>query len=196
MRQSREVAEETRRRIVRTAAEQFRRHGIAGIGIADVMKEAGLTHGGFYKHFPSKEALAGEAADWAMTATRDELVKAVEKAPKGRGLEALVRNYLSMAHRDSPERGCSIAALGVEAARAEGPARDALVAGYQRLVARVAGLIEGCPPTETNRLASSIVSTMVGALSLSRLLEDRAAAEDVLRAATKSILAEAGAARP
>lgn len=195
MRQSREVAEETRRRIVRTAAEQFRRHGIAGIGIADVMKEAGLTHGGFYKHFPSKEALAGEATDWAMAATRDELMKAVQTAPKGRGLEALVRNYLSMAHRDSPERGCSIAALGVEAARADGPARDALVAGYQRLVARVADLIEGCPPAETNRLASSIVSTMVGALSLSRLLEDRAAAEDVLRAATKSILAEAGAAR-
>lgn len=192
MRQSREVAEETRRRIVRTAAEQFRRHGIAGIGIADVMKEAGLTHGGFYKHFPSKEALAGEAAGWALAATRDELIKAVEKAPEGRGLEALVKNYLSMSHRDNPERGCSIAALGIEAARGDGPARDALVGGYQRLVARVASLIEGRPPAETSRLAISIVSTMVGALSVARLLEDRAAAEEVLRAATKSILSEAG----
>lgn len=194
MRQSREVAEETRRRIVRTAAEQFRRHGIAGIGIADVMKEAGLTHGGFYKHFASKEALAGEAADWALAASGEEIAKAVEKAPRGRELETLVKNYLSMAHRDHPERGCSIAALAAEVARADGPARAAVAEGYRRLCARVAALLDDRPPAERKRLAASIVATMVGALSIARLLEDRAAAEEVLRSATRSILAGAGAA--
>ncbi len=195
MRQSREVAEETRRRIVRTAAVQFRRHGIAGMGIADLMKEAGLTHGGFYKHFPSKEALAGEAADWALTASREELIRAAEKAPRGKGLEALVKNYLSMAHRDSPDRGCCIAALGTEATRTGGPARDVLAGGYRRLVDRVACLIEGRPPAEAKRMATAFVASMVGALSLARLLEDRGAAEEVLRATTKSILSEAGAVR-
>jgi TetR/AcrR family transcriptional repressor of nem operon len=108
LRRSREAAAETRQKITGVAARQFRKRGIGGIGIADVMDKAGLAHGGSYKHFKSKDVLAAEACGWALAATRNELAAA---APKGQGLEAIVDIYLSTAHRDQLDRGCIIAAL-------------------------------------------------------------------------------------
>jgi TetR/AcrR family transcriptional repressor of nem operon len=188
MRQSREVAEETRRRIVRTAARRFRRRGIDGTGIADLMKDAGLTHGGFYKHFESKDALAGEACRVALAATRDELAAALATAPAGQRIEAVVDSYLSMLHRDHPGHGCAIAALGAEVARADGPARTAMIEGHERLVTLLAGLIEGRSLAQARRMALAAVSVMVGALTIARLMKDRDAAADVLGAARHAAL--------
>src|SRR6202171_634726 len=111
LRQSREVARATRQKIVKAAARAFRKQGFAGIGIADLMARSGLTHGGFYKHFASKDALAAEACSSALEASRQALIDAMASAPKGRRLEAILNSYLSIVHRDHPGHGCAIAAL-------------------------------------------------------------------------------------
>src|SRR5437868_2246392 len=115
MRVSREKAAENRERVVEVAAEQFRAHGFDGIGVADLMKAAGLTHGGFYGQFGSKDDLAAEAASRAFAETTASL-RARAMATDD-PFAAAISFYLSAAHRDSPDRGCAIAALSQDAAR-------------------------------------------------------------------------------
>lgn len=188
VRQSREAAAETRARIVRTASRQFRRHGIGGIGVADVMAKAGLTHGGFYKHFASKDALAAEACRFALEASRRELQSIAAAAPPGRILQRVTETYLSMAHRDHPDRGCVIAALAEEAARLGPEASGVVAEGYAALAAFVASLLEPRPQQDSLQRARAIVATMVGALTIARTIRDRDLAEAVLAAARRSIL--------
>lgn len=190
LRRSREAAAETRRKIVKVAARQFRKHGIGGIGIADLMAKAGLTHGGFYKHFASKDVLAAEACAWALAATRSELASRAAAAAPGRGLEAIVDAYLSMTHRDQHERGCVIAALSAETARLGPLARGTMAEGYEALASLVAAHLKEPAKPETMQRARAIVSTMAGALAISRNLADREAAEKVLQAARAAALAQ------
>lgn len=190
MRRSREAAAETRRRIVKVAARQFRQHGIGGIAIADVMAKAGLTHGGFYKHFASKDVLAAEACAWALAATRSELATRAAAAAPGQGLEAIVAAYLSMTHRDRHDRGCIMAALAAETARLGPLARDTVAEGYEALAALVATHLKEPSKPQTMQHARAIVSTMVGAMVISRNLADREAAERVLQAAREAVLAQ------
>src|ERR1700747_3444391 len=127
MRMSREVAAETRKRIVRAAARKFREQGIVATGLNDLMKAAGLTHGGFYKHFESKDQLVAEAC-----------ADAVEAAIAGMGMEAqptisaAVAAYLSTRHRDDPASGCPLAAIGSELSRTDKKTREAATAGFVR----------------------------------------------------------------
>ena len=104
--------EETRERILRAAARAIRKHGYEGVGVADVMKEAGLTHGGFYAHFESRDALLAAAADQAGAETLEILTRAIAAAKPGQELTALVDAYLSDRHVAAPEQGCVIAAAG------------------------------------------------------------------------------------
>src|SRR3954463_15004744 len=104
--------EETRDRILRAAARAIRKHGYEGVGVADVMKEAGLTHGGFYAHFESRDALLAAAADRAGTESMEHLTRAMAAAKPGQELMALVDTYLSERHVAFPEEGCVIAAAG------------------------------------------------------------------------------------
>ena len=187
MRQSREVAIETRRKIVKVAARQFRKHGIGGIAIADVMAKAGLTHGGFYKHFASKDQLAAEACAWALATSRQELVTAAEVAPAGRKVDAIAAAYLSMAHRDHPDWGCVIAALGAESARLDAGTRGAVADGYNALVELVATYLPKRAGRDQERPAQAIVALMVGALTVSRSIADPAEAERILEAARLAI---------
>ena len=124
-------AQENRKRIVGTAARLFRERGAAGVSVADVMAEAGLTHGGFYKQFASKEALVAEAVGQAFAEQARALAEAGDR-------DAFVAAYLSPAHRDSPGDGCPSAALGGDLARAE-PGGPALPVGVQRLSQRGPG---------------------------------------------------------
>lgn len=188
MRHSREVAAETRARIVKVASRQFRKHGIGGIGVADVMAKAGLTHGGFYKHFASKDALAAEACRFALAASRQELRAIAAAAPPGRVLQQVVEAYLSMPHRDHPDRGCVIAALAAEAARLGPEASGVVAEGYEALVAFIASLLEARQQQDAVQRARAIVAAMVGALTVSRTVRDRQAAEQVLAAARRGIL--------
>lgn len=190
MRQSRQDAARTRQRIVKTAARQFRKHGIDGISVADVMAKAGLTHGGFYKHFASKQALATEALRWALAAGREDLAAVAEAAPRGKRLKALVEAYLSMAHRDSTEQGCAIAALSSGAARLDMPARQAINEGFEALATLVATQFAGSNDRSSLERARVLLATMVGALTISRTIDDRKLAEELLRSTRDAVLAQ------
>lgn len=174
MRRSREAAAATRAKIVKVASRQFRKHGIAGVGVADIMAKAELTHGGFYKHFPSKEALAAEACKLALERRREELVELVRTAPKGRSLDAIVSAYLSPLHLEHVERGCVLAALANDAPRLGGAVREALADGFEALSRLVAEQLDA-RLKEAERLgrARGIVACMVGTLAMARLAPDR-----------------------
>lgn len=183
MRNSRQVAAENRERIVAAAARLFRERGIAAVGVAELMEEAGMTHGGFYKHFESKDALIAEACAFSFQDPGGGLRAAAESAPAGQELKAIVDRYLSRRHRDNPGTGCAVAALGGEVANRESPAREALQAGRARLVALVAQYWRG---PDARERASAFVSTMVGALIGARLA-DSASSDAVLRAARREL---------
>lgn len=191
MRKSKVETEATRGRIVTTAARLFRKNGIATVGIAELMQRAGLTHGGFYKHFPSKEALVAEACGHALDEKRSELTEAAENAPQGAALEALVTRYLSPIHRDHPEAGCAIAALGGEAARGDSNTRQTLEAGTERLVELVASQLDGGAAETRRAEARGIVASMVGGLIMARATQDAGQSEAVLRNVREFILKRA-----
>jgi AcrR family transcriptional regulator len=163
--------EATRHRIVETAAARFRRDGIDAVGVADLMGEAGLTHGGFYSHFSSKE----------------ELVRAEV------GLEGWIRHYLRPGHRDHPERGCMVAALGSELARHPAGTRSVFGKKDGTLMGElIKQLPETIPAARRRQVAVGVFATMVGALQLARLNRDDAASAEILEAGIASALALAG----
>lgn len=161
--------ERTRERILDVAAAALRRHGHAGVVIADVMREAGLTHGGFYAHFANREALLAAALDRASQGSGAALQASLDaQAARGRApLQALIRSYLSMSHRDAPEGGCPVAALGGEWPRQGEAVQAAGTASLQRLAQRVRSLLpDGVSPTAV----PMICSALVGGLQMARAL--------------------------
>lgn len=183
MRNSREAAAENRERIVAVAAKLFRERGLAAVGVAELMDAAGMTHGGFYKHFSSKDALIDEACRYSFTEPGGGLRAAAEKAARGEELRTIVDRYLSRRHRDGPGSGCALAALGGEVGNRESPARAALQAGRERLVMLVARYLKG---ENTKERASAFVAMMVGALINARLA-DGAGSDAVLKAAKREL---------
>ncbi|TAJ51362.1 MAG: TetR/AcrR family transcriptional regulator [Nevskiaceae bacterium] len=166
---------ETHRRIVEQAAAAFRKHGLEGIGVADLMKQAGLTHGGFYAHFKSRDALVAEALGAACAQTLEALSRAVETLPPERRRAAAVRQYMSEAHRDNPGAGCALAALGTEAARLKPAQRERL---DEHLEAVVSLLQRGEDRPEALRRFSE----MVGAMVLARAVRSKALSDEILAA--------------
>ena len=183
MRNSREVAAENREKIVAVAAKLFRERGIAAVGVAELMQAAGMTHGGFYKHFESKDALITEACSYSFGEPGGNLRAAAESAKPGEELHAIVDSYLSRRHRDNPGKGCAVAALGGEIGNRESAAREAIQKGRERLVGLVARYMKG---DDAKEAANVFVSTMVGALISSRLM-DGASSDAALRAAKREL---------
>lgn len=182
MKVTREQATKNRAHVVEVAGTEFRRHGFDGIGVADLMKAAGLTHGGFYNNFASKDALAAEAVARVFVETTGRLRQHALAAADP--FTAMVRFYLSPQHRDSIEAGCAIAALSQDAARGSPALRAAFEAGiaaYLDLIVEIAGV--------TRPRAMAIYATMVGALTLSRTVTDPALAHEMLVAAADGLLA-------
>ena len=177
MRKSREEAAQTRRRIVEAASREFREQGIVATGLSDLMKAAGLTHGGFYKHFESKGQLVAEAYAEAVDATLD----AMAAHPT---LESAAAAYLSPGHRDDPASGCPLAAIGSELARTDEKTRAAVTAGVERLVQLLQGKSKA---KDARRKALTAVSTMIGALTLSRVVSDPELSADILSEVEKSL---------
>lgn len=178
--------EETHERIVEVAARALRRRGYAGVGVAEVMKEAGLTHGGFYAHFESRDALLVEALGRAGQDSAGALARAAETR-RARGVSAFrsfVETYLADAHLASLETGCPVAALGAEMPRQSPAVREASAERVERLIAGVRGALPG----STRAIASVVAGTLVGSLQLARALGDNAAGRAVLAAARKSLL--------
>ncbi len=181
--------EQTRRRIVETAASRFRKEGVAAVGIAGLMADAGLTHGGFYAHFASKEELVCAALDEAFTQTQQRRAKAMEPASGPQKLEAMVRYYLRPIHRDTPERGCAAAALVAEIARHGEDARGVLSDGLKALLNQI---IEILPSTKTieekERSAIGIFGVMLGTLQLARAVADPTMSDNILESGITAAL--------
>ena len=137
MRQSREEAARTHARIVEKAAVLFRERGIDGIGLADLMHEAGLTHGGFYKHFESKDGLAAEACAHGLAESARRMRRRAEKNPAD-PLAAVIEGFLSAEHVEDAGRGCTVAALGSDMFRCAEPTREAFTKGVAELIAIMA----------------------------------------------------------
>ena len=178
--------EDTHQRIVDVAARAIRRHGYAGVGVVDVMKEAGLTHGGFYAHFESRDALLVEALERAGRDSFETVTRAAEqRAAKGvSAFRALVETYLADHHLASLETGCPVAALGCDMPRQSEVVREASAQRVQRLIAAVRHTLPDAP-----RAAGSVVAgTLVGTLQLARALGDNAEGRAVLSAARKALL--------
>ncbi len=182
MRKSKDETAETRRRIVVAAAAEFRRRGIAETGLADLMATAGLTHGGFYRHFSSKDQLVSEACAAALDTMAKSIAGEAKSNSPGLGLQAIVRKYLRPAHRENPAKGCALAAMGSELGRADKKTRQTAADGYFRLVKMVAGQITGLPAEEAEQQAIALVSAMIGAITISRFIDDKEAANKVLHA--------------
>jgi TetR/AcrR family transcriptional repressor of nem operon len=191
MRRSKDDATETRKKIVTTAATAFREHGFKGIGVSDLMSAAGLTHGGFYRHFQSKDELVAEACNTAIT-QRIEVLRAEIKRQPATALKRLVSRYLSFEHRDHPETGCVLAGLGSEIARADAVTREAAQNGYLALVELISELLKDQAKESDHRdnrsQAAAIASSMIGALLLSRMVPDRKLSNKILRDTTEQIL--------
>jgi AcrR family transcriptional regulator len=191
---TRSKKEETRERILRAAARAIRKHGYEGVGVADVMKEAGLTHGGFYAHFESRDALLAAAADQAGAESIENLTRGIAAAKPGQELLALIDTYLSDRHVAAPEQGwgCAIAAAGSEVPRQQAEVRRAA----SRRIKDLVGLIERQFPEwgrgAAHDKAMGIAATVVGALVLARAVDDAQLSNRIRKAARELIRAAAG----
>jgi AcrR family transcriptional regulator len=180
--------EATHERIVEVAARAIRRTGYGGPGVADIMKEAGLPHGGFYAHFASREAMLAEAADRAGGEAVATLAEIAAAAPPQQALRSLVRAYLSKAHVEGVETGCAVAALGSEMPRQAPVVRRAATRRIKEQIDLVARQSPdwGLPGAHERALVT--VATMVGALVLARAVDDPKL-RDALREAALNHLA-------
>ena len=180
MRKSREEAAETRKRIVTAASRSFRKDGVVASGLNDLMSAAGLTHGGFYKHFESKDQLVAEACAAAMGALIQKLTDAGPGA---------VAAYLSDWHRDNPGEGCPLSSIGSELGRTDDRTRAVATDGFSKLVELIAAQFEGVPPASARRRALVAVSTMIGAVTMARIVTDPELSAEILWEAEKSLMA-------
>jgi TetR/AcrR family transcriptional repressor of nem operon len=179
MRVTREHAAANREKVVQVAGTLFRQHGFDGIGVADIMKRAGLTHGGFYGQFSSKDGLAAEAC--ARVLGNEGWVERLTGTPKP-SFGALVRAYLSARHRDDPGHGCLLAALGSDAARQPRPVRRAFTDGFRARVDAWLNLVPGRSAAAKREKALATIAGLVGALMLSRAVDDPALSDEILKA--------------
>ncbi len=182
----------THDRIVETAARAIRGGGFAGVGVADIMKRAGLTHGGFYAHFASRDALLAEALDHAGRESQERITRATHKREAAgiSPLRALVESYLSDSHLASAESGCPVAALASEIPRQADAVREAAGRRVRSLLATVHKCLPASTPhASSHDVAATIASQMVGALQLARALGDNSEGRALLAASRQSLLA-------
>jgi TetR/AcrR family transcriptional regulator, transcriptional repressor for nem operon len=190
MRVSREKAAEHRDRIIDAAGALFRAKGFGGIGVADIMKAADLTHGGFYRHFASKDDLVAQASRRTMARAAANWTKLIEAAPDN-PYAALLEHYLSSRHRDDPGKGCAFAALGNDAARSGKIVRRAFAEGLAPLIDILAQSIPGKSKAVRRRKAVAAMATLVGALTMARAVEGTPLSDEMLEAAHRELAAAA-----
>jgi TetR/AcrR family transcriptional repressor of nem operon len=189
MRYSKEHKNETHKRIVQKASERFRAEGIEAVGVASLMQSAGLTVGGFYAHFGSKENLIAEACDESFSTTTALFREFVENKPKGERLEALVNAYLSKRHRDDPASGCLVAANGAELARQSIETRAAFTSQTNAWIKLIGDVMKA---DGLKGDARGIAGALVGTMVLARVVDDPALSAAFLESGRKTILASLG----
>lgn len=195
MRYSREHKQETHARIVRKASVRLREKGAHGVGVADLMKEAGLTHGGFYAHFNSREALVIEAFAYAMDRGIGHWRNLAEQTPPDKRLPLIVDSYLSTAHRDDPGHGCAIPTLGAEIARESLKTRRAFAAKLEQMIDMLADQMPDLPRKAARRQAAATLATMVGTLVLARIAGGGEFSDEILQAGREAAVGRPNAAK-
>lgn len=177
--------EASHERIVTVAARAIRRSGYAGTGVADIMKEAGLTHGAFYAHFPSREAMLAEAASRACAESAAAVSDVVASAPAEQALKTMLHAYLSREHLEQIESGCPLAALGSETARQAPEVRRATTQHVKAMVDLVARQSPDWGQPAAHERALLTIAAMVGTLVLARAVDEPALADKLREAALK-----------
>jgi TetR/AcrR family transcriptional regulator, transcriptional repressor for nem operon len=186
MKVSRVQAAENRERIIASAARLFREKGFDGVGVADIMADAGLTHGGFYGHFASKDDLIAQACTHAMGESEARWTRHNERE-SGQTLKDIVGRYVSARHRDDPGHGCTWAALGGELARQDGRTRATATEGLRMQLDLLEPSVRGRTAAERRRKALATYAEMVGAVMLARAVNDAALSAEILEAAVADI---------
>jgi TetR/AcrR family transcriptional repressor of nem operon len=181
MKVSRIQEAENHERILDVATRLFRERGIDGIGVAELMKAAGLTHGGFYGHFKSKEDLVAQACARAVLRMRQNWTNVIDQAP-GDPLEALAATYLTPKHRDGAGRGCPMAALGSEIARQAPPVRRAFTEELRPFLDYLSRNVQGNSNNLRRQKALATYAGLVGALIVSRAVDDPDLSNEILSA--------------
>jgi TetR/AcrR family transcriptional repressor of nem operon len=184
VRVTREKADRHREKILEVAGTLFRERGFDGIGVADIMKQAGLTHGGFYGHFESKDDLAAESA--ARVLGRPGWAERLSQTANP-SLESLVRGYLSPRHRDNPGHGCLLAAVGSDVARQPRSVRRAFTDGLRSRLDVLRRLVPGRSTAAKRQRALAVMAGLVGALMLSRAVDDPKLSDEILEAAATTL---------
>jgi TetR/AcrR family transcriptional regulator, transcriptional repressor for nem operon len=188
MRVSKLKAAQNRERILASAARLFREQGISATGVDAITEDAGLTHGGLYSQFGSKEAIAAEAIQFALTRSKRVWQRALERNPGIRALPAIVDGYLSRAHRDAPGNGCVVAALGTDIARQPRRVRQAFTREIKNDLEFLSRLMPD--DGEDGRLEDAIVTfaSMAGALILARAVNDEELSDLILKSTAKRVI--------
>jgi TetR/AcrR family transcriptional regulator, transcriptional repressor for nem operon len=188
MRKSRQETAETRQRILEAAAAEFRRSGIGSTGIAELMAAAGLTHGGFYKHFESKDQIVEESIALATRSLATAIESKLSSAKAGHGLNAVLKDYLSAERLEHCEEGCPFGTLGSELARSNERVRQATTEGFVAMVTLIAGQLDDLPPVAAKKQAMVMLSTMIGAITMARIFTDSDLSVSLLRETRKHLV--------
>ena len=192
MRYSDSHKDETHAKLLKAASVALREKGPDRVTVPEVMAAVGLTHGGFYAHFKSKEDMIAEAIKDTFARSSARSRKMVEGLPPAHALSTFVDFYVSETHRDGPERGCPIVMLNSDIPRQSKKVRNAFEAGVKSLTAFLSQNIAALGHAEPDKLATTILSAMAGAVSLSRSVSDKALSDDLLQSARTTIKGRLG----
>jgi TetR/AcrR family transcriptional repressor of nem operon len=192
MRYAQNHKEETHKAILKIAASHLRENGPDRVSVASVMKAAGLTHGGFYAHFKSKDALLIEALHDTFARSRRRVTRLLDGLPPRHALATYIDFYVAQTHRDNPANGCPITALNSDMPRQSKKFRAAFEAGVKGLVGLIAKLMQDAGIADAQALAPSIFAAMAGAVSLSRTISDPTLSSEFLATTRTGIKARLG----
>jgi TetR/AcrR family transcriptional repressor of nem operon len=189
MRKSKQDAAVTRQRIVELGSAEVRRSGISGMALTDLMALAGLTNGGFYKHFESKDHVVRESIELAVQSRIDAMDETLAAESGVRGLHAFISDYLSIEYRDNVAGGCPFVALGSEVARGSAAIRETTSEGFLDTVDRIAEHLSEPDPTVSRKSATVLLSTMIGAVTMARMVADETASAAILEGVRQHLTA-------
>jgi TetR/AcrR family transcriptional repressor of nem operon len=186
-----EHKEETRTKVLRAAASAMRAHGTQGVGVAEIMRSVGLTHGGFYAHFRSRDDLVAQAVAFMFSDLSERYARRTVGMPPQQALVAYIDGYVSARHRDDAARGCPLTCITADAARGNDAAREAFDAGVRSIVGRLAAwLPPASEPAEAR--AAALLSSMAGTVALARAVGDASFSDSILEAGRRAARAAVG----
>jgi TetR/AcrR family transcriptional regulator, transcriptional repressor for nem operon len=192
MRYSKEHKLQTHAKIVKRASVKLREKGAHGIGVADLMKEAGLTHGGFYAHFDSRDALVIEAVTHAMDRSTEKWRQLTEETAPDKRLSKIVNSYLAPDHRDNPGHGCAVPTLAAEIARESAKTRRVFSGRMEQMIDMLADQYQGLPRKAARKQAMAALATMMGSVVMARVTGNGELSDEILKSGRDAVLDAAG----